>query len=182
MELTGGIGADRVVEAVGVDAERPAGGPAIDRLSDEDIAEYERERARAQGLPESEAVAAPGAGGSGGPHGDYRWVPGNAPSQALRWSVEMVAKAGTIGIVGVYPPGHISFPLGTALNRNLTVRAGNCDHRRYVPGLLSRIAGGHADPTLVMTQQETIPSAIDAYEAFDRRMPGWTKVVLEVAG
>jgi threonine dehydrogenase-like Zn-dependent dehydrogenase len=188
MDLTGGTGADRVIDAVGVDAERPAGGPATGRLSDEAIAEYERERARAQGLPESAAGDPTGTGGTGGSgwiggyHEDYRWVPGNAPSQALRWAVEMAAKAGTIGIVGVYPHGHTSFPLGTALNRNLTVRAGNCDHRRYVPGLLSRIAGGHADPSQVMTQQETIPSAIDAYEAFDRREPGWTKVVLEVAG
>jgi len=33
----------------------------------------------------------------------------------------------------------------------------------------------------VWTRQETIPSAIQAYEAFDRRDPGWTKVTLDVA-
>jgi hypothetical protein len=42
-----------------------------------------------------------------------------------------------------------SFPLGAMMNRNLTVQAGNCNHRRYVPGLLSRIAGGHADTARV---------------------------------
>jgi threonine dehydrogenase-like Zn-dependent dehydrogenase len=57
---------------------------------------------------------------------------------------------------------------------------GNCNHRKYVPGLLSKIAAGHADPTTVCTQQETIPGAIAAYEAFDRREAGWTKVTLEV--
>jgi threonine dehydrogenase-like Zn-dependent dehydrogenase len=94
----------------------------------------------------------------------------------------MIAKAGTIGIVGVYPPNYDAFPLGAAMNRNLTIKAGNCNHRRYVPGLLSRIASGRADPTTVLTQQQDIPTAVQAYEAFDRREPGWTKVTLDVSG
>jgi threonine dehydrogenase-like Zn-dependent dehydrogenase len=166
-DLTGGIGADRVIEAVGVDAQRPIGGPAAQRLDDELAHAFERER----------ADAAPRTNTRGS-----RWMPGDAPSQTLRWSVEMAAKAGTIGIVGVYPPQHTSFPLGAAMNRNLTVQAGNCNHRKYVPGLLRRIATGTLDPTTVLTQQEPIPGAIEAYEAFDRREPGWTKVALEVAG
>jgi hypothetical protein len=32
----------------------------------------------------------------------------------------------------------------------------------------------------VWTRQETILDALQAYEAFDRRDPGWTKVTLEV--
>jgi threonine dehydrogenase-like Zn-dependent dehydrogenase len=141
-ELTHGIGADRVIDAVGVDAEHPA----------DDASR----------------------------HG-AQWVPGSAPGQALRWAVASVAKAGTIGIVGVYPPGYDNFPIGSAMNRNLTIQLGNCNHRRYVPGLLSRIASGAADPTTVLTQQEALPSAVEAYEAFDRRDPGWTKVALEVS-
>ncbi|TDE41376.1 hypothetical protein E1295_30295 [Nonomuraea mesophila] len=107
-------------------------------------------------------------------------VPGDAPAQALRWALDMADKAGTIGITGVYPPGLESFPLGTAMNRNLTIKAGNCNHRRYAPGLLSRIAQDGADPTTVLTQQESLPTVIDAYQAFDRREPGWTKVTLEL--
>jgi threonine dehydrogenase-like Zn-dependent dehydrogenase len=71
---------------------------------------------------------------------------------------------------------------GAALGHaNLTVKMGNCNHRRYVPGLLSKIATGGADPTTVWTQQETIPTALRAYEAFDRRDTGWTKTTLEVS-
>ncbi|WP_225992750.1 alcohol dehydrogenase catalytic domain-containing protein [Actinomadura rudentiformis] len=164
-ELTGGVGADRVIDAVGVDAERPVGGPAAQQVDDETAEEFHHEQQQ----------AAPRTNVQGN-----LWKPGDAPSQALRWAVELVAKAGTIGIVGVYPPQHHSFPLGAAMNRNLTIKAGNCNHRRYVPGLLSRIAGGHADPTTVLSQQEQLPSVIDAYEAFDRREPGWTKVSLEL--
>ncbi|MBO0821801.1 MAG: glutathione-dependent formaldehyde dehydrogenase [Nocardiopsaceae bacterium] len=140
-ELTGGIGADRIIDAVGVDAESPESGPAAE-------------------------------------NGTFK--PGDAPSLALRWATEAVAKAGTIGIIGVYPPQHDSFPIGQAMNENLTLKMGNCNHRKYVPGLLAKIAAGTADPTTVWTQQETIPTAIEAYEAFDRREPGWTKVTLEV--
>jgi threonine dehydrogenase-like Zn-dependent dehydrogenase len=80
----------------------------------------------------------------------------------------------------VYPPQHESFPIGTAMNANLTVKMGNCNHRRYVPGLLARIAAGTADPASVWTRQETMPAVLEAYQAFDRRDPGWTKVTLEL--
>lgn len=93
-ELTGGIGADRVIEAVGVDAERPHTGPA--QQADEEIA-----RADSDELHRIAPRTNPQ---------DGTWVPGNAPSQALRWAVEMVDKTGTIGIVGVYPPNHTAFP------------------------------------------------------------------------
>lgn len=162
-ELTGGIGADRVIDAVGVDAQMPREGPAA----------VESQQLTGRFGDEQEQVApriAPS---------DGRWEPGDAPSLALRWATQAVAKAGTIGIIGVYPPQADSFPIGEAMNANLTVKMGNCNHRRYVPGLLSKIATGGADPTTVWTQQETIPTALQAYEAFDRREPGWTKVTLE---
>ena len=162
--LTGGIGADRVIDAVGVDAQMPKSGPAAE----------EAEKLIGQFADEQDK-AAPRIAPAGG-----KWEPGDAPSLALRWAVDSVAKAGTIGIIGVYPPSHESFPIGQAMNENLTLKMGNCNHRKYVPGLLSRIASG-VDPTTVWTRQETIPSAIAAYEEFDKRSPGWTKVTLEVA-
>jgi threonine dehydrogenase-like Zn-dependent dehydrogenase len=163
-ELTAGIGADRIIDAVGVDAQMPGQGPATE----------ESEQLIGQFGDEQERVAPRIAPSSG------QWEPGDAPSLALRWATQAVAKAGTLGIIGVYPPQHESFPIGAAMNRNLTVKMGNCNHRKYVPGLLSKIAAGSADPATVWTQQETIPTALQAYEAFDRRDPGWTKVTLEV--
>ncbi|WP_436775889.1 zinc-dependent alcohol dehydrogenase [Yinghuangia sp. YIM S09857] len=166
-DLTGGIGADRIVDAVGVDARRPAPGSSGGGADDGSEEEFAAERRQA--APETNE------------DGDL-WVQGNAPSQALRWAVDMAAKAGSIGIVGVYPMNFDHFPIGKAMNRNLTVKAGNCNHRRYVPALLGRIAAGSMDPTTIITQQEPMPAAVEAYEAFDRRRPGWTKVTLDVAG
>ena len=159
-DLTGGVGVDRVVDAVGVDAQRPEQGPAAEQAV-EQSGSFEAERD--QVAPEQN------------PDGDL-WVPGDAPSQALQWAVEAVAKAGTIGIIGVYPPQMSSFPTGAAMGKNLTVKAGNCNHRRYVPRLLDRVRTGAIDPTTVLTQDEPLVSAIEAYETFDQRESGWTKV------
>jgi threonine dehydrogenase-like Zn-dependent dehydrogenase len=163
-ELTAGIGADRIIDAVGIDAQMPAGGPAA--AGNEELIER---------FATEQDKAAPRIAPS-----DGSWEPGDAPSLALRWATEAVAKAGTVGIIGVYPPQHEAFPIGAAMNANLTLKMGNCNHRKYVPGLLSKIAAGQADPTTVLTQQESIPTALAAYQAFDRRSPGWTKVTLEL--
>ena len=66
-ELTGGIVTDRVIEAVGMDAEAPGG---------------ERdEQDTSQVAPEQN------------PQGD-NWHPGGAPSQSAQWTTEAVCKAG----------------------------------------------------------------------------------------
>src|SRR5919198_1205515 len=152
-------GADRVIDAVGVDAERPKQGPAAQR----DGADFDQELA--QVAPETH------------PDGES-WVPGDAPSQALRWEVQAVDKAGTISIIGVYPPTMDRFPIGEAMNRNLTMNMGNCHHRRYIPHLIDLVRGGVVDPAMVLTQHEPVADAIEAYRAFDERQPGWLKVEL----
>ena len=164
-ELTNGVGVDRVVEAVGVDAQRPRRGPAAEQ-AEQQAGSFEQERS--QVAPEQN------------PSGDT-WVAGDAPSQSLQWAVQAVAKAGSIGIIGVFPPDLTSFPLGMAMNRNLTVKMGNCNHRRYIPRLLDLVRTGAVDPSSLLTQVEELPSVLDAYATFDRRESGWTKVVLDPA-
>lgn len=165
-ELTGGIGVDRVIDAVGVDAERPLTGPAADELG-----------GRSDGFAGEQRAAAP----EQRPDHDT-WVPGDAPSLAARWAVAMVAKAGTISTVGVYPPQVETYPFGEAFMKNLTVRMGNCNHRRYVPDLVSLVATGALDPTPLITQWSETADAVDAYRTFDRREAGWAKVALGLGG
>ena len=103
---------------------------------------------------------------------------GDAASIVLNWSVEAVAKAGTISIVGVY--GELdSFPIGDAMEKNLTLTMGNCNHRRYLPHLIELVRTGALDPAEILTQVEPMTSVIEAYKAFDQRRPGWIKVKLE---
>jgi threonine dehydrogenase-like Zn-dependent dehydrogenase len=52
----------------------------------------------------------------------------------LKWAVEALAKAGTLSIIGVYPPTVRDFPIGEAMNKNLTIRMGNCHQGRADAG------------------------------------------------
>lgn len=89
-----------------------------------------------------------------------------------------LAKAGTLSIIGVYPQTMQSFPIGAAMNKNLTIRMGNCNHRKYIPDLLDLIQNGTLDPEKLLSSVEEMHSAVDAYHAFDERRPGWLKVEL----
>ena len=165
LDLTNGIGADAVIDAVGVDAERPKRGPAA--VSDEQAAAFDAEVQQ----------VAPDASPDGfGEH--QQWKPGDGPSQVAQWAVASVAKYGRIGIIGVYGPTAQSYPIGEAMNKNLTIRMGNCNHHSVTPPLIDMVAAGQFDPTALITEHEGIGSAIEAYEAFDRREPGWIKVEL----
>jgi len=165
LRLTGGIGVDRVVDAVGVDATQPHEGPATTQI----------QKQSSQFQHETEQIAQ-----KTNPRGD-NWHPGDAPSLALSWAVEVLAKAGTLGIIGVYPETARTFPIGTAMNKNLTVKMGNCHHRRYIPMLIDLVRRGTMDPAKILTQTEPLTSAIEAYQAFDTRQPGWMKVKLQPA-
>jgi threonine dehydrogenase-like Zn-dependent dehydrogenase len=94
-------------------------------------------------------------------------------------AVQAVAKAGTIGIVGVYPPQMRTFPIGLAMNRNLTLNMGNCNHRKYIPELLGLVRTGAIDPGTILTRVEPVHSVIEAYQQFDDRSPGWIKIALD---
>ncbi|MCL4490433.1 MAG: glutathione-dependent formaldehyde dehydrogenase [Nitrospirae bacterium] len=162
LNLTGGIGVDRVIDAVGVDAVHPEKGPAA-RQAEQKEAQFQKEvqQVAPQIHPVGEA-----------------WQPGDAPSQALIWAVDTVAKAGTLSIIGVYPETVQFFPFGKAMNKNLTINAGNCNHRKYIPILIELVRSGTVAPEMFLSNIEPLTSVIDAYKAFDERQPGWIKVEL----
>jgi threonine dehydrogenase-like Zn-dependent dehydrogenase len=160
--LTGGIGVDRAIDAVGVDAVAPNSGSAAQKAQQQSQ----------QFQQEVQQIAQKTNPQNG------NWHPGNAPSQALEWAVQALAKAGTLSIIGVYPLTHKFFPIGMAMNRNLTLKMGNCNHRKYIPKLVDMVRTGAIDPTKVLTQVEPLTSVIDAYKAFDQRQAGWVKVEL----
>ncbi|GMA17084.1 glutathione-dependent formaldehyde dehydrogenase (plasmid) [Deinococcus metallilatus] len=156
--LTGGIGVDRAIDAVGVDAKHADHGPAAQKAQQEEQTFQQ----------ELEEVAPQGTA----------WNAGDAPSQALEWAVQGLCKAGTLSIIGVYPQTMQNFPVGAAMNKNLTIRSGNCNHRKYIPMLLDLVEQGTIDPEKLLSQVEEMSDAIGAYHAFDERQPGWLKVEL----
>ncbi len=162
-ELTGGIGVDRAIDAVGVDATAPHKGPAA-KQAKKQKKEFKRE---------VEEIA-PKTKPTGG-----NWEPGDAPSIVFTWAVEALAKAGTLSIVGVYGDASRTFPIGVAMNKNLTVKMGNCHHRKYIPPLVNLVRSGAVDPSEILTQVGPLTNALDAYKHFDKREEGWIKVMLE---
>lgn len=162
LDLTGEIGVDRAIDAVGVDAERPHRGPAA-RKAEKLASFFEHELEEI--APEANLK------------GDS-WRPGDAPTQALCWEVESLAKAGTLSIVGGYPEKVQYFPIGASMNKNLTLQMGNCNHRRYVPMLIDTVQNGTVDPAEMLTKVTALVSAIEAYKAFDKRQSEWIKIGL----
>jgi threonine dehydrogenase-like Zn-dependent dehydrogenase len=163
--LTGGVGPDRVIDAVGVDAVAPRSGPAT-KESKRQADEFKRESK--QIAPEKNPDGA-------------NWVPGDAPSQVLNWAVESVAKAGTVCLTGVYPESARTYPVGKSMNKNITVKGGNCNHLRYVAKLLEIVRSGTIRPERILTKHEALADAIEAYRHFDTRDAGWIKVELRPA-
>lgn len=156
-ELTDGSGPDCVIDAVGIDA-TTANAP---KQSEK---QFESEMKAVH--PDADKAA-------------KNWWIGGAPSQAMEWAVKSVAKAGTVSIIGVYPPGLKSFPIGEVMAKDLTVRSGNCNHRKYLPRLVELVRSGVVHPEEFFTQRVPVTSAIDAYHRFDQHEAGWLKVKLE---
>jgi threonine dehydrogenase-like Zn-dependent dehydrogenase len=161
VELTRGRGPSRAIDAVGVDSESAKKGPATPT-----------HKQKVQNQLEVSTVA-PETNEQ-----DANWHPGNAPSQAQRWAVESLAKGGTLGIIGVYPPQDTFFPIGMAMNKNLKINAGIGNHPKYIRKLLGFVESGLIDPSLVLTQHEPMTDALAAYREFDLRNPGWLKITL----
>lgn len=73
------------------------------------------------------------------------------------------------------------FPIGMAMNKNLTINMGNCNHRKYIPHLVELVRTGAVVPSAIISQVEDIEDALDAYRRFDVREAGWMKVELAPA-
>ncbi|WP_243079247.1 zinc-dependent alcohol dehydrogenase [Pantoea sp. MQR6] len=161
-QLTGGTGADAVIDAVGVDSQHAHHGPASDEAEQKaDKFKQEVEQVAPETHPQ-----------------EGNWVPGDAPTQALEWAIASVKKAGRLSIIGVYPPTAEIFPIGKAMNKNLTMKMGNCNHHTIIPHLLELTRSGVIDPVGVLTNVEPLSNVIDAYKHFDKREPGWIKTEL----
>lgn len=165
--MTNGIGVDRAIDAVGVDAQHACHGHGQSSTASVDA---ETKAAFEEEVKTIAPVTAPA--------GD-NWQPGDAPSQALIWAVEALAKAGTLSIIGVYSEKSRVFPIGVAMGKNLTINMGNCHHRKYIPHLIELTLTGRIDPASILTQVEPMNDAIEAFKAFDRRERGWIKVELK---
>ena len=98
---------------------------------------------------------------------------------ALREAIMACRSGGVISIIGAFGGFMDKFPIGTVLNRSLTIKAGQCHVQKYTRPLLERIEKGEIDPAFVITHKLPLDSAPDGYETFKHKQDECVKVVLK---
>ena len=97
----------------------------------------------------------------------------------LRRAIMACRKGGTVSIPGVYGGFIDKVPMGAAFAKGLTLKMGQTHAPRYLRPLLNRIQGGEIDPSYVISHRFPLAEAPAAYNLFNRREEGCTKVVLK---
>jgi len=112
------------------------------------------------------------------------------PNVVLEALIAVVRPTGGLGIPGLYVPsdpgapdaqskqGYISFPFGKLFEKGLTIGTGQCNVKAYNRYLRDLIIAGKAKPSFVVSHRLPLSDAKDAYEKFDKRIDGYTKVLL----
>jgi threonine dehydrogenase-like Zn-dependent dehydrogenase len=143
MEMTGGRGPDRCLDAVGCEAH--AGGTVDGVLDNIKTATY---------LATDRA-------------------------HVLRQAIMCCRKAGTISVPGVYVGMVDKIPFGAAMNKGLTIKAGQTHVQRYLEPLLKKVVDGEIDPSFVITHRLPLEDAPAGYETFKHKKDGCIKIVLK---
>jgi threonine dehydrogenase-like Zn-dependent dehydrogenase len=100
---------------------------------------------------------------------------------ALRQAIMACRNGGTVSVIGVYGGFIDKFPMGSVMNRSLTIRTGQCHVHRYMKPLLERIQKGEIDPSFVITHRLGLDDAPQGYETFLNKQDDCIKVVLKPA-
>jgi len=98
---------------------------------------------------------------------------------ALRDSILTCASGGVVSVVGVYVGFIDKFPMGSFMNRGLTMRTGQCHVHKYMKPLLEHIQAGRLDPTFIITHRVNLEDAPKMYDTFVHKEDGCMKVVLK---
>jgi threonine dehydrogenase-like Zn-dependent dehydrogenase len=98
---------------------------------------------------------------------------------ALREAIMSCRNGGTVSVIGAYGGFIDKFPVGSFMQRSLTLKTGQCHVQRYMKPLLERIKKGEIDPTFVITHRLRLEEAPKGYEMFLRKEDNCEKVVLK---
>lgn len=99
-------------------------------------------------------------------------------AHALRQAIQCCRGGGIVSIVGVYGGFLDKVPMGSAMNRGLTLRMAQTPVQRYMRKLLGRIENGDIDPGFIVSHHLKLDDGPDAYKAFRDKTDRCTKVVL----
>lgn len=97
---------------------------------------------------------------------------------ALREAIKTCRSGGIVSVIGVYAGFIDKFPIGSVMNRSLTIRSGQTHVHKYMRPLLDRINRGEIDPSFVISHRMRLEDAPKAYEMFLNKEDNCQKVVL----
>jgi threonine dehydrogenase-like Zn-dependent dehydrogenase len=98
---------------------------------------------------------------------------------ALRQAIMACRNGGVVSVIGVYGGFIDKFPMGSVMNRSLTIRTGQCHVQRYMGPLLDRIQKGEIDPSFVITHKMKLDEAPEGYAMFMNKQDDCIKIVLK---
>ena len=98
---------------------------------------------------------------------------------ALREAIMACRNAGTVSVIGVYGGFIDKFPMGSFMNRSLTMKTGQCHVQHYWKSLLERVERGEIDPSFVVTHRMQLGEAPRGYDTFLKKDDECIKVVLK---
>jgi threonine dehydrogenase-like Zn-dependent dehydrogenase len=113
------------------------------------------------------------------------------PNQTMNNLVQAVKPTGGIGVVGVFLPedpgakdelakeGKLAFDFGNFWFKGQKIGTGQANVKHYNRQLANLIHVGKAKPSAIISHELALAEAPQAYEKFDQRADGWTKVVLK---
>ncbi|HYK25822.1 MAG TPA: zinc-dependent alcohol dehydrogenase [Steroidobacteraceae bacterium] len=98
---------------------------------------------------------------------------------ALRQAMMAVRNGGVLSIPGVYGGFSDKVPLGSVMNRAITIKTGQTHVQRYLKPLLERIQKGEIDPSFIITHRLRLDEAAEGYRMFHDDQDECVKVVLK---
>lgn len=97
---------------------------------------------------------------------------------ALNTAIHATRKGGVVSIIGVYGPPWNLVDIGSAMNKQLTLRGGQCSVKRYMPLMFEHIQAGRVDAKAVFTHEVPLEKAPGAYHTFANKQEACVKVAL----
>ena len=98
---------------------------------------------------------------------------------ALREAIMACRNGGTVSVIGVYGGLIDKFPMGSVMNRSLTIKTGQCHVQRYWGKLLEHIENGDIDPSFVITHRMRLEDTPQGYDTFLHKEDNCIKIVLK---
>ena len=83
-----------------------------------------------------------------------------------------------VSIVGVYGPTFNLVPIGSVINKGLTIRANQANVKRYLPHLVEHVRAGRIVPSEIITHRVPLEEVAEAYHMFSSKLDHCIKTVL----